>query len=156
MMSAEIDTVVVLSIAVILAHDSSVVLKTVLFRWSAVLKLAVLSTSLLAVVEVAEPSVIKNPSATLSSPPNDEVATYIENPILTAGVWNTLFLSHIGFIAGTQLNFTIEALNSAGNSQKISTQSFLDTLPVVSAHEQSEIESSCKSLITEINFQNDR
>lgn len=40
--------------------------------------------------------------------------------------------------------------------QKISTQSYLDTLPVVSAYEYSEIESSCKSLISEINFQNDR
>jgi len=40
--------------------------------------------------------------------------------------------------------------------QKISTQSYLDTLPVIQSHEYSEIESSCESLRSEIDFQNER
>lgn len=40
----------------------------------------------------------------------------IENPILAPNQWNTIFVSHIGFITGSQISLTIEALNSAGDS----------------------------------------
>ncbi len=40
----------------------------------------------------------------------------IDNPVLVAGQWNTLFVSNIAFVTGTIVSITIEAINSSGDT----------------------------------------